>query len=310
MSDRGSAVILDDRYTLLDDGDIARPVAWIYHERRQFFRANTMAFERTLMIDPASALLVAGLVALALVPAGALWIVFDPRRVGRERAAIKPTKFALSIAVYLITVAWMLGYARPDRLSSALVQISVSGLLVGAIVELGCITFQAARGQRSHFNTGSSVDAAIAGTMAVVVIPFVGMLLPLAFEIVQRPRQDTPLLMIAGIVGGLVLTLVLGGLTGSGMGRHVAKTGAQRPTPEAPQRTRLQLQLAHFLGIHAMQAMPMMAWVALVTGGQMAPPLLAGSAICYSAVTLLLLYRPTLFSVWPTTDIPYSTNRI
>ncbi|WP_380780820.1 hypothetical protein [Sphingomonas sp. R86520] len=124
---------------------------------------------------------------LALVPTGVLCAVLDARRVGRERASIKPTKFALSIAVYLLTVSWMLSYARPERMSSSLVQVSTWGLLIGATVELVCITVQAARGRRSHVNTATRNDAAIAGTMAVLAVLFIGMLLLLAWEIGQRP---------------------------------------------------------------------------------------------------------------------------
>ena len=58
-----------------------------------------------LRIDPREALLNVGLATLAMVPAGVVWALLDRRQIGRERVAIKPTKFALSIAVYLLTVS-------------------------------------------------------------------------------------------------------------------------------------------------------------------------------------------------------------
>lgn len=270
-----------------------------------------MSFDHIWQIDPARTLLAIGLIMLALVPAGALWAARDPRRVGRERVAIKPTKFALSIAVYLITVSWMLDYARPERMSSVLVQVSTWGLLVGATVELVCIIIQAARGRRSHFNTASRFDTAIAGTMAILAVLFIGMLLPLAWEIGQRPRPDAPAVMIAGIVGGLVLTFVLGGLTGSGMSQAAMRASAnpvRPPSPPTQRRSRLQLQMAHFLAIHAMQALPIMAWAAPVIDGQVAVALLSAGAICYVAATLLLLYRPALLPAWPMTAFPLTSR--
>jgi hypothetical protein len=265
-----------------------------------------MTLDHVWQIDPALALRATGLIILALVPAGALWAALDTRRVGRERVAIKPTKFALSISVYLLTVSWMLGYARPDRMSSAPMQMSTWGLLVGATVELACIALQAARGRRSHFNTASRIDTAIAVMMAVLAILFTGMLLPLAWEIGQRPRANAPALMIAGIVGGLLLTFVLGGLTGSAMGKAAVRaSGSGEPSSLAQRRYRMQIQVAHFLAIHAMQALPIMAWAALAMGGQTAVPLLTAGAICYSASTLLLLYRPALLSASPMTAAPF-----
>jgi len=270
-----------------------------------------MSFDHVWQIDPARTLLATGLSTLALVPAGALRAVLDRRRVGRERAAIKPTKFALSIAVYLLTASWMLGYARPERMSSALVQVSTWGLLVGTTVELVCITVQAARGRRSHFNTASRIDSTIAGTMAVLAVLFIGMLLPLAWEVGQRPRPGASASMIAGIVGGLVLTFVLGGLTGSGMSQaalQASASGTRTLSPLAQRRARTHMQLAHFLAIHAMQALPIMGWAALAVGGQAAVALLTASAICYAAVTLLLLYRPALLPAWSMIVLPLTSR--
>lgn len=239
-------------------------------------------------------LIAAGLVALALVPLGALWASVDGRLVNGELVALKPTRFALSIAVYLLTASWMLGYARAERLSSPLVQGAVWGLLAGASVELACITVQAARGRRSHFNVGTPTDATIAAVMGVMAILFIGMVLPLAWEIARRPRPDAAPLMVQAIVGGLVATFVLGALTGAGMGR-VAMGAVD------PEAVRLPLlgwsvrggtaRIAHFLGVHAMQAFPLMAAVALLLRGRAATAVLTAAMLCYCAATLLLSSR-------------------
>ncbi|MCY0389321.1 hypothetical protein OVY01_19440 [Robbsia sp. Bb-Pol-6] len=133
-------------------------------------------------------LTIAGLAALALVPVGMVWAMLDHRLIHREMVAIKPIKFALSIGVYLLTVSWMLGYVRAERLTSFPVRAATLGLLGGAAVELLCIVLQAARGRRSHFNTSTPMDAAISATMGIMVILFVGMLLPLAWEVARWPR--------------------------------------------------------------------------------------------------------------------------
>lgn len=233
-----------------------------------------------------------GLLMLALVPIGLTWARLDHRLVRGELVALKPTKFAASIGVYLLTVSWMLGFARPERLGAPLVQAGIWGLAVGAAVEFFCIALQAARGRASHFNTATPFDAGIAGTMLIMAILFVGCLLPLAWEVARRPRPDAPLLMVIAVIAGLVATFVLGALTGTGMAR-----AALGPVP----RHDLVLPLigwrvtggtgriAHFLGVHALQAFPLMATATQMLNGRAAPWLFTCTALGYVAATMALL---------------------
>ncbi|WP_426265313.1 hypothetical protein [Sphingomonas sp. PWP1-2] len=270
-----------------------------------------MAHNDFLLLNPVYAVTI-GLGMLALVPLGVLWALLDTRRVGHERVAIKPTKFALSIAVYLLTAAWMLHYVRPARLESGLVQLATWGLLIGATVEFMCIVGQAARGRRSHFNSATPIDAAISTLMGVSAILFVGMVLPLAWEIAARPRADAAPLMATAIVAGLVLTFVFGALTGSAMARlgtaTVGSSGA-RITRDERRRTGLRLRLAHFCGIHAMQAIPLIAFLALRVAGQAAALLLVAGTLGYSVITLTLLFRPTFPEAWLAIGTAPLTNR-
>lgn len=240
------------------------------------------------------ALAAAGVVALALVPVGLAWAMLDHRLIHREGVALKPIKFALSIGVYLLTASWMLGYVRVERLTSWPVRAATLGLLAGAAVELFCIVLQAARGRRSHFNTATPLDAAISGTMGIMVILFVGMLLPLAWEIARRPRPGAAPLMIAAIVGGLVLTFALSALTGARMGRFMMDAVAPADLVLPVLGWRMSggfIRIAHFLGVHAMQALPLMAFCALSLRGRVAVALFAAGTLGYCAAALALLLQ-------------------
>lgn len=240
-------------------------------------------------------LAVAGLAALALVPVGALWATLDGRLVADEVVALKPTRFALSIGVYLLTASWMLGYARPERLSTPLFQGAVWGLLVGAGVELFCIVLQAARGRRSHLNLATPLDATISGIMLVMALLFIGMVLPIAWEIARRPRPDAPPLMVSAIVAGLVATFILGALTGSGMGR-LASGAVTADVVRLPLLGSVRggsLRIAHFLAVHAMQAFPLIAATALMLPGRATAVVLVAGAVLYAGVTLTLWSRAT-----------------
>ena len=59
----------------------------------------------------------------------------------------KPLKFAISIAVYTITLAWLVPYASSNRVKNAVVY----GTILSMVIEIILIAMQAARGTLSHF---------------------------------------------------------------------------------------------------------------------------------------------------------------
>src|SRR5262245_54661193 len=83
---------------------------------------------------------------------------FDGREVMGINPWIKPIKFAASIAVYALTMGWLL-YELPVREKAhRRVSWAVAGTLV---IEIALITMQAARGVTSHTHNTTDFDAAI-----------------------------------------------------------------------------------------------------------------------------------------------------
>ena len=199
-----------------------------------------------------------------MVPAGANWTWFDLRTVQGESVALKPTRFALSISLYLMTAAARFACMQPDRRRALFALATVWMMLVGSRVELICIVVQAAHARRSHFNRSTRSDAANFATMGVFTVLFIGALLPLGWEIAHRPNAQVPGTLIQAIVAGLLKTAIVGGGTGglmSGRGAAPIKHGYK-----APHLPLLgwsigggDLRVPHFFGIHAMQALPMIA---------------------------------------------------
>src|SRR6185503_14730929 len=97
----------------------------------------------------ASALLLAAALVLALV---------DPRVITGAPAWVKPIKFALSTAIYALTLVWILGYVKGRPRLVGLVG-TVTALAFA--IELPLITLQVVRGVRSHFNMATNFDAAL-----------------------------------------------------------------------------------------------------------------------------------------------------
>ena len=76
-------------------------------------------------------------------------IFLDSRIVTRAALWLKPAKFALSMAIYAGTLAWMFQHITVQR--RFVRRLGIITALMG-IIEIVIIDLQAARGTTSHFN--------------------------------------------------------------------------------------------------------------------------------------------------------------
>jgi hypothetical protein len=201
---------------------------------------------------------------IALVPATVIAMLVDDRFLDGAGVWIKPLKFELSLAIYVATLALMMplaggGFAR-SRAARWLVGIMVSG----SAIELFWIILQAARGDRSHFNAQSTIGQVMYGVMGVFAVSFVLAPIPLA-RWAWRERSGG---LRAGIVAAVALNLLLGGVVGawlSTMKSHFIGgdgTDASGLPFVGWSTTGGDLRIAHFFGLHAMQAMLVMGLLA------------------------------------------------
>jgi hypothetical protein len=190
--------------------------------------------------------------------AAALIAPFDSRLITGINPWIKPMKFLSSIAIFLATIAWFMPEIAVR--SRALTRIRWT-IVITMIIEIVCIAGQAARGTTSHFNNSSALNGAIfsiMGTAITVNTIAVAWLLTLV-------RRDTPP-QRAGYLWGVRLGLavfVVGSLLGFVL---VANNGHSIPGPDGSpglpfvnwSLDRGDLRVAHFLGLHALQALPLL----------------------------------------------------
>lgn len=139
--------------------------------------ARALRWHRPLMLVAAASgvVLVVCLVGLAV----------DDRVLLGAPVWLKPTKFAISIAVYGVTLAWLLSSLKRRRRLGWVLGAVIAVLLVG---ELVAIVLQAARGQQSHFNYATPFDAAVFQAMAgMIVALWVANIVAGVLFLVQRP---------------------------------------------------------------------------------------------------------------------------
>jgi hypothetical protein len=174
---------------------------------------------------------------------------------------IKPMKFLTSITLFLWTVAWFMPETRPNERLRNIVRWTIGSAMV---VEIVCIIMQAARGTTSHFNNSTPFDDAIFGIMGMGVgFNTAAMILFLAII-----RRDTPLKR-AGYIWGIrlgVALFLLASFEGAVIVANNAHTvGAPDGGPGLPfvnwSTTAGDLRIAHFIGMHALQALPLLGFV-------------------------------------------------
>lgn len=204
---------------------------------------------------------------------------------------VKPAKFLVSVGIFSLTSAWFFGYVRPERRASRPMRAVVAVTVGAASLELAWIAFQASRGLESHFNTGSPLGAVMYALMGLFAVLLIGTTLPLAWEIARRPAASVSRDFAAAVAVGLVLTFLLGG----GLGGYMsAQTGHAVGLEEGRvalfgwNRSGGDLRIAHFLGIHAEQAIPVLAWLAAGLRARLRWALILGGAAVYTALTLAI----------------------
>lgn len=201
------------------------------------------------------ACLLTGAVTLALP-------LVDGRLIAGAFVWAKPAKFFVSIGVYALTFAWFTGYVRPDRRRSRSLRTGRLLLIVAGGFELGYITLQAARAEASHFNDGDPLHASLYAVMGIMALTLLAAKIPLAIAVAVRPRPGLEPSLRLAVLLGLATTVILGAATGIALsvnhGHAVGPTGTSLPLL-GWNRAGGDLRIAHFLGMHGEQIVPLAA---------------------------------------------------
>ena len=206
----------------------------------------------------------AGLVMLAMMVPTYAALLLDDRVVNDVNVWLKPLKFEGSIALFLGTLAWFWAYlperSRKGRLLNGFAVISVALLYF----EIAYIVLQSARGVGSHFNTTTPLEGLMFSLMGAAALIFTAFPAALGVAIARSPGQGLAPAFRLSVVLGLVLTFVLGAGAGIAIGVNGGHWVDAPPTDLGGlpvfgwTRQGGDLRVGHFLGIHAMQILPLL----------------------------------------------------
>ena len=204
---------------------------------------------------------------LAAMAPTLLAMAIDVRLFNGINVWLKPFKFELSTVVHLVTLAWFWPYLD-ERLRRS-VAVRGAAWVIGLIfvAEVGYIAFRASLAEGSHFNTATPLAAIAYPLMGAAILIAVGLTAWIGVLILRSSAGALapPLRLAIGL--GLIAGSVLGGITGFHMSQqtghwvgNVASDAGGIPL-FGWSRAVGDLRVAHFIGLHAMQGMPIVGYL-------------------------------------------------
>jgi hypothetical protein len=242
--------------------------------------------------------LTAAAAVLAVVSAGGIFL--DDRILTGVPIWLKPFKFAVSFVFYAWTLAWMLAVlprrSRPAEWSGI--------IIVGvAVVELAIIVTQVIRGTTSHYNVSTPLNETLWNIMGPsIMVLFIAQVVISVAVLRQRITDRSAAFAIRlglgiSLLGMAIAFLMTSQMTDAGtLGAHsvgVADGGPSMPVT-GWSTTGGDLRISHFVGLHALQALPLLAfalgrWTGLAERVRARLVLIGGSA--YAGLVLLLTWQ-------------------
>jgi hypothetical protein len=230
----------------------------------------------SVLFAAAPALTILGFVMAADLVFALCGLAVDRRVITGAPAWLKPAKFALSTMI----AAWSFAFCiASTRIWPRVTRALDMALATGLFIEIALIDIQAARGTTSHFNVSTPLDGAVWAVMGVSILCIWLAMLLLTVVLFRQPyaspawgwslRLGMVLALIGTGSGGLMTVpnsqqLAEAHVSGRlpTVGAHTV--GAPDGGPGLPvtgwSADHGDLRVAHFLGMHGLQVLPLLAW--------------------------------------------------
>jgi hypothetical protein len=216
---------------------------------RRFWSESKVLTAVSFLMLPVFALSVAG-------------IFLDPRTITGVPAWLKPAKFAISIAIYAGTLAWVFQFITVHRRFVQWLGIITA---VALTVEIVIIDLQAARGTTSHFNNNTPLDAALFGVMGLSILILWMASVGICFALFRQPfahrawgwslRLGMLITVIGSAAGGMMIHYGAHTMGAADGGAGLFGLGWSSRHGD--------LRIPHFFGLHGIQAIPLLYWLVI-----------------------------------------------
>jgi hypothetical protein len=226
--------------------------------------------------------------------------LFDGRTLFGVSVWAKPAKFFTSLAVHSFTMAWALTLAEPAVRRARGVKIASAVFAGSGALEMVYIVVQAARGLASHFNNDAPLYSALYALMGIGAVAMLVATGYLGARILRRPAADARPVLARAAGLGLLTAAVLGGVMGAYMSAQRGHwVGGPRSDAGGLPVTGWatgggDLRVPHFFGLHAMQVIAAVGWLAGNLPARRGNRVVSAAALAWSALTVALFVQAVL----------------
>lgn len=195
-------------------------------------------------------------------------LIVDPTVLTGAPAWTKPAKFSFSITVYLLTLRWILSHVRGH---ARLLAVLSTVITVALVAEIALVEMQVVRGTTSHFNESTEWDAAVWYAMGGIVS--LVLIATIAAGVVALRQRGIDAGLAAGLRWGIgvcvlgmlaAVTMIFNKAWGESGGHTVGAADGGAGIPITGWSLEHgDLRVGHFVGLHALQLLPLLAWALL-----------------------------------------------
>ena len=249
-----------------------------------------------------------GILMLVVAVPSLVGVFTDPRVITGAPAWLKPFKFAISTAIYSLTLAWIFTYLPDSRRVRRVVGWTTAIVFV---LEVAIIDLQAWRGTTSHFNASTLLDRTLFSVMGLAIITQTIVSVAVAVALWRHRFSDRALgwafrlgmiLTIAGAMTGPLMTRPTdaqldkaragGGIPIVGSHSVGGADGGSGLPVTGWSREHGDVRVPHFIGLHAIQAL---ALVGLALGRWRRPESVRVRAVLAASASYALLFAVLLW---------------
>jgi len=183
----------------------------------------------------------------------------DDRTLMGVKVWIKPLKFSISTAIYILTVGFLMTLYPFSKKKKDLINNIVSWTM---LTEIGLIIYQASGGVQSNYNVSNPFNGLIFGAMGILIAVNVLIMALFIFETIRLKLKTAKLLQWAILLGWVIV--FFGSLVGGQMISEMSHSiGIEDGGPGLPlvnwSTIAGDLRVAHFFGLHGLQIIPILA---------------------------------------------------
>lgn len=204
-------------------------------------------------------------------------LMLDPTVITGAPAWLKPAKFAISITIYTVTLAWIFTWL-PEWPRTR--RVIGWGTALTMVIEIVIISTQAWRGTTSHFNVATTTDAVLFQIMGGAIVAQTLSTTAVAVALWRQRFDDMSLgwalrfgmiiTIVGALTGGLMTRPTTAQLDAARLGERMTIAGAHTVggpdggsgLPGTGWSTKHgDLRVPHFVGLHALQVLSLVALV-------------------------------------------------